>query len=171
LLSGLRRRDLDRPPGRLGFGLLKDTHNLGLKFRKIEREHRTAWMEDEVATLGKHRDVEAQSLAHSALDAIALMGFAHYFAGCESYPRARRARIGLRLLRGEEPTHRGRLALAARAVGALIISVLLQAQASQRLALGTALGLALIWFWRGLPAGLVLGVVRVARLGHHGYAG
>ena len=36
-------------------------------------------------------------------------------------------------------------------------------------------GLTLIWFWRGLPAGLILRVVRLVlgslRLVHHGYAG
>jgi len=105
LLSGIRRRGLNQSLGRIGFSLLKDTHNLGFKFRKIESEHRTAWMEDQVVTLRKQRGVAAQGLSHATLYAIALMGLTHYFAGCKSHPRTRYARIELRVPWREEPAH------------------------------------------------------------------
>jgi len=127
-------------------------------------------MKDQIAACGKQGGVTAQNFAHAALDAIAFMGFPHDFPGCKSHPGAGGDSIGLLFPRCEEPAHGGGLALAARVIGALIISVLLQAQARQ----GSALELALNWLGGGLPAGLVLVVVRVvqiARLVHHGCAG
>jgi hypothetical protein len=66
---------------------MKNTHNLSFKFPKFDGENGAAWMEDEVAALGQQVDVAAQSLAHAALDAIALMGFAQDLAGSEANPR------------------------------------------------------------------------------------
>jgi len=156
----MRRWGRSKSPGRFGSRLLKDTHNLGLKFRKIEREHRAARMEDKIATLREQRNVSPQGLAHATLDAIALMGLAHNFAGCESHTRGWDDPVGLLFPWGKEPAHGGRLTLAACRVGALIISVLLQAQASQRLALNCG--------GASPPAGLVGGGVQLV---HHGNAG
>jgi len=45
--------------GRLGACLLKDTHNLRLKFLEIDGKHRTARVQDQVAALGQQLDVPA----------------------------------------------------------------------------------------------------------------
>ena len=124
-------------------------------------------MKNQVETRRKQFRVTAKHLPHAALDPIALMRLTHNLTGCQSNPRTRNICIGLRFARGQEPAHGRRLALAPRLVRALIISMLLQAQASQRL----LRKLDLIWFWRGLPDGLVLGVVRFVLPGHHGNVG
>ena len=118
----------------IGLGLFKNTHNLRLKLRKFHGKHVAARMEDEIHSHGQQVGVAAQGLAHAALDAIALVGFAHHFAHSE--PDARRRRnlgAGYRLWR-EEPTHRSRLPFTARGVGAHKIGVLTQPCTSQCLA-------------------------------------
>jgi hypothetical protein len=69
-----------RHAGRFGFRLMKDTHNLGLKFRKIESEHVAAGMEDEIAIVGQQVHMAAQGLAHATLNEVAFMGVAEHFA-------------------------------------------------------------------------------------------
>jgi hypothetical protein len=64
--------------------LLKDTHNLRLKFRKFDGEHDAARMEDEIEALRQQVDVAAQGLAHAALDAVALMRLAQHLARGEA---------------------------------------------------------------------------------------
>ncbi len=55
---------------------MKDTHDLGFKFREFESHDETAGMQDEVETYGKQLYVATKTLTHAALDAIALMRFA-----------------------------------------------------------------------------------------------
>lgn len=90
-------------------------------------------MQHEVTTIGKQFDVAAQHFTHAALDAVALMGFAEHLAGRKS--NARRT-CGNSLGR-KKPAHRRRLSLARIGVDALIVGVLLQADACERL---TSLG-------------------------------
>jgi hypothetical protein len=89
--------------------LMKDTHNLRLKFREFDGEHEAAGMEDEIEALGEQVDMAAQGLAHPALDAISLVRFAHHFADGEPQARPnRQRRPGVSgLLRANEPTHGG----------------------------------------------------------------
>lgn len=123
------------PARRLGGGLFKDTQNLALKLRKVHGEHDAARMKDEIAAWRQEIDVATESLAHAALDAIAFVGLADDLADRETDARCRwSARIS-HDLRGEEPAHGRGLPLAAGGVGALIIGVLAQARARQRLAL------------------------------------
>jgi hypothetical protein len=68
--------------------LLKDTHNLRLKFLEIHGQHGSARMENEVAARGQQVQMPAQGLFHASLDAIAFMGFAHHLAGGEADARA-----------------------------------------------------------------------------------
>ena len=75
---------------RLGVGLLKDTHNLGLEFREFDGEHRAARMQDQIEAQGQQVHMAAQHLAHAALDAIALVRFAQHLAGGEPNARAGR---------------------------------------------------------------------------------
>jgi len=85
--------------------------------------------------------VAAKSLAHAALDAVALVGFAHHFANGETDARRGGKICGFSFrrlrsdLRGKEPAHRGGLVLAAGCVGAHIVGVLAQARARQALTL------------------------------------
>ena len=72
---------------RLGLGLLKDTHNLALELRKFHRENSAARVQDEVEARGQKIDMAAQSLAHAALDAVALVSLAHDFAYGEADAR------------------------------------------------------------------------------------
>ncbi len=76
---------------RLGFCLLKDTHNLRLKFRKFDGEHRAAGMQDQVEAAGQQVQMAAQGLAHAALDAVALMRLAQHLARGEPDARTRDA--------------------------------------------------------------------------------
>ena len=77
---------------RLGACLLKNTHNLGLKFREFRGEHRAARMQDQVEALGQQVHVAAKHLAHAALDAVALVRLAQHLAGGEPDARAGRLR-------------------------------------------------------------------------------
>jgi hypothetical protein len=70
--------------------LMKDTHNLRLKFREFDGEHEAAGMEDEVEALGQHVDMAAQGLAQAALDAISFVCFADHFADGEPHARPNR---------------------------------------------------------------------------------
>ena len=83
---------------RLGLCLLKDTHNLRLKFREFHGEHGAARMEDQIAALGQQIHMAAQGLAHAALDAVALMRLAQHLAGGE--PDARACRRAARAVCG-----------------------------------------------------------------------
>jgi hypothetical protein len=120
---------------------MKDTHNLRLKFRKIDGEDETAGMEDEVGALGQQLDVPPQDVAHAALDAIPFMGFAQHLAYGETHAGSKwqlqwQARGNeARLLGRQKPTHGRRLPLAAGSIGALIIGVLPQTLAGKGLAL------------------------------------
>ena len=84
---------------------------------------------------GTEIDVAAKSLAHAALDAVALVGLAHDFTDGEADARLAWRAPGfsglLGGLRREEPAHRSGLALAGGSVGAQIIGVLAQARAHQ----------------------------------------
>ena len=76
--DGIRSRSHAR---RFGLGLLKDTHDLCLKFREFDCQYRAAGMEDQIAPCGQQINMAAQGLAHAALDAVALMGLAQHLAG------------------------------------------------------------------------------------------
>ena len=126
-----------RPPRRFGICLVKDTHDLGFKFREIEAEDGAAGMEDEIAAGGQQVRVAAQDLAQAALDAVAVMGLAQDLAGGQAdtrrggkMDRGQRARGGLR---GQEPAHGSGLALAGGGVGALIVGMPGQTQAGKGL--------------------------------------
>jgi hypothetical protein len=94
-------------------------------------------VKDEIEARWKEIDVAAQSLAHAALDAVALVGLAHHFADGETDARRGGKICGFSFvrLRREEPAHRGGLVLAAGCVGAHIVGVLAQARARQALTL------------------------------------
>ncbi len=70
-------------------------------------------MEDEIGSIGKQVHVPAQGLAHAALDAIALVGFAKHFAGGQTHARPAWFRVsaawvagcGFTWSRREKPTH------------------------------------------------------------------
>lgn len=97
-------------------GLLKDTHDLRLKFHEFEGKHGAARMEDEIEAFREQLNVAAESLAETALDAIALVGLTEDFAGGEADPRRGGTCVtsiaGMRLPRGKKPAHGRRLALA-----------------------------------------------------------
>ena len=57
----------------LGICLLENTHNLGVKFREFERQHRPVRMKDQVAAGRQLVDMPPQHLAQPPLDAIALV--------------------------------------------------------------------------------------------------
>jgi len=122
-----------RAASRLGLCLLKNTHNLRLKFLEIERQHRAPWMQDQVAARRQQFHVAAKRLSHAALDAVPLMSLAKHLAGGEADTRASRG-LGNRAgsgPRSQKPAHGRRLALAAGRIGALIIRMLPQARAGQ----------------------------------------
>ena len=123
---------------RLGPGLFKDTHNLRLKLHKFHSEHIAARMEDQIEALGQKVDVAAQSLAHAALDAVALVSLAQHFADGEADARRGRS-AGARFagrLRRQKPAHGCGLPFAAIRVGAQIVGMFAQARSRQRLASG-----------------------------------
>jgi len=128
-------------PG-LGLGLLKDTHNFALKLREFHREDGPARMEDEIKARGQKIDVAAQSLAHAALDAVALVSLAHDFAYGKADARRSGSTRAFSCLRGclrrrrKKPAHRSGMPLAAGSVGAQIVGVLAQAGVRQSLARG-----------------------------------
>ena len=72
----------------LASGLVKDTHNLILKFREFQRQHNAPWMQDQIEAGREHFDMTPQHLAHAPLDAIAFMRFAEYLACGEPHTRA-----------------------------------------------------------------------------------
>jgi hypothetical protein len=118
---------------------MKDTHDLGFKFRKFDGEDGAARVEDKIATLRQQVDVAAKDVSHTTLDAIALVSLADDLAHGEPDAgafRLHRARAGIRLTRSEEPTHRRGLPFAGGSIGALIIGVLAQAHARQGLRRG-----------------------------------
>jgi hypothetical protein len=121
-------------------GLLKDTQNLPLKLREIHGEDDAARVKDEIEARRQKINVAAESLAHAALDAVALVGLADDLADSEADARGNRSSRALKGLRGDlrgkEPAHGSGLALAAGSIGAQIVSVLAQARIRQSLALG-----------------------------------
>jgi hypothetical protein len=122
-------------PG-FGLGLLKDTDNLTLKLREFHGEDRAPRVQDEIETRRQKIDVSAQDLAHAALDAIALVGFAYDFANGEADARRGWSECFFSRLRRQKPAHRGRMPFAAGSVSAQIIGVLAQARVRQSLARG-----------------------------------
>ena len=74
--------------GRFGMRLMKNTHNLGFKFRKFESEDGSAWMEDQIAALRQQLHMAAQRLSHPALDAIAFVGFTQNLADGKANARS-----------------------------------------------------------------------------------
>ena len=69
-----------------GAGLHKDTHDLGLQFRKIEHKYGTAGMKNQIRCRREEIQMAAKRLAHASLDAIALVGLAQDFAYGEPEP-------------------------------------------------------------------------------------
>jgi hypothetical protein len=116
--------------------LLKDTHNLGFKFREFHGQHTTARMKDQIEAGGKKIGVAAESLAHAPLDAVALVGLAHNFAHRESHTRWGQSicRGAAGRLRRKEPAHGCGLPFAARSIGAEKVRVPAQARTGERLA-------------------------------------
>ena len=125
---------------RLGLGLFKDTQNFPVKLREVDGEHDAARVQDEIEACGQELDVAAKSLAHAALDAVALVGLADDFTDSEA--DARRGWRGSAIsglldgLRREEPAHGSGLALAGSSVGAHVVGVLAQARVHQSFTLG-----------------------------------
>jgi len=86
-------------------------------------------MKDEIAVRRQEFEVTAKGLAHAALDAVAFVRFANDLAHGQPHARARHCRR----LRGQEPGDGWRLPLAACRVSALIISMLAQTNAGERM--------------------------------------
>ncbi len=112
-------------------GLLDGAEDLGdftLEDGELKIEHGTAGMEDDIDGRSKQREVFADGLAHTPLDAIAVDGLPHDFAngeadaGCCEVGRLTGMRIRFRP-KGEEVAHLLRELLAARLVDALVIGV------------------------------------------------
>lgn len=90
----------------LGGCLLKDTHNLALKFRELYGEHNPARMKDEIVSHGNEVNVTAQSLAHASLDSVAVVSLAQHLANGQSNSRTGWASsIVVGCLRRQEPAH------------------------------------------------------------------
>ena len=121
---------------RFGLSLLKDTHNFAFKLREFHREDGAARMQDEIEARWQKIDVAAQSLAHAALDAIALVSLAHDFAYGEADARRSGSKRAFSYLCREKPAHRSGMPLAAGSVSAQIVGVLAQAGVRQSLAMG-----------------------------------
>jgi hypothetical protein len=123
-------------------GLLKDTHNFALKLREFHRQDSAAWMQDEIEARWQKIDVSAQSLAHAALDAIALVSLTHDFADGKADAWRGRSKRAFSCLRGclrrwrQKPAHRSGMTLASSSVSAQIVGVLAQAGVRQGLARG-----------------------------------
>jgi len=79
-------------------------------------------MEYEIEAGGEQIHMAAQCLAHAALDAVALMCLADYFAYRKPNARA----VDLHCLRSQKPTHRCGLVLAPGSIGSLIVGVFAQ---------------------------------------------
>ena len=124
---------------RLGPGLLKNTHNLRLKFREFHGEHDAAGMKDQIEARGQQIHVAAQGLAHAALDAVALMGLAQHLARGEADARPQPEQLAPSVrLRRQKPAHGCGLPLAAGRIGALIVGVLAQARRPPGIGAGQA---------------------------------
>lgn len=80
--------------GLFGICLLENTHNLGIKFREFERQHRPVRMKNEVTACRQQANMVPQHIAQPALDAIAFVSLAEDLANGESDARDRR--LGLR---------------------------------------------------------------------------
>ena len=115
-----------------GAGLHKDTHDLGLQFRKIEHKYGTAGMKNQIRCRREEIQMAAKRLAHASLDAIALVGLAQDLAYGEPEPWRMWSCAGLG---SEKPTHGCGLVLARASVSALEISMVAQAKRHQRLLL------------------------------------
>jgi hypothetical protein len=126
----------NRHPLRFDICLVKDTHNLRLKFRKFYGENETAGMKDQIASLGQQINVAPQCFSHATLDPIALVSFANYFAGRKTNARRGSVMRIIYLSWSQKPAHRRGLPLAPGRIGPLIVGVLLQAQTCQRLRAG-----------------------------------
>jgi len=113
--------------GLLSICLLENTHNLRIKFREFERQHRSVRMKDQVAAARQLVDMPPQHFAKPPLDPIALVRWTEDLADSKSDSRACR----LTLCR-QEPAHRCRAALPSFSVYALKIRVPAQSRASQR---------------------------------------
>jgi hypothetical protein len=126
-------------------GLLEDTHNLALKLREFHSEDGAARVQDEIEARGQKIDVAAQSLAHAALNAIALVSLAYDFAYGKADARRGGSERALSCLRGclrgwlrrrrQKPAHRSGVPLASGSVSAQIVGVLAQTGVRQSLAL------------------------------------
>ena len=77
-------------------------------------------------------DVATQSLAHAALDAIALVGLAHNFAHCEADARRTRHGRAIVALRRQKPAHARGLMFASCCVGTQIVGMFAQARTPAR---------------------------------------
>ena len=113
----------------LSLCLMKNTHNLRLKFRKFKGEYKPPGMQDEIESRGQHVSMAPQCLAHPPLDAVAFMRLTEYFSRSKSHTRPdRQWRPGVcGSLPGQKPAHGRGLPLAASGIRALIIGVPLQA--------------------------------------------
>lgn len=117
---------------RLAIRLFEDAHDLRFQLSEIDRKQAAARMKYQVEALGKQVYMPAQGLSHAPLDAVAVMRLAQRLPRGD--PNARAA--GARSLRGKEPAHGCGLAPAAGRIGALVVGVLAQTCACQRLTAG-----------------------------------
>lgn len=113
--------------GLLSICLLENTHNLRIKFREFERQHRSVRMKDQIATARQLVDMPPQHFTKPPLDPIALVSWTQDLADSKSDSRASRL-----TLRCQKPAHRCRTALPSFSVYALKIRVPAQPRASQR---------------------------------------
>ena len=90
----------------LGICLFENTHDFGFEFREIHGEHNSPGVQDQVVSRGNERDMAAQRLAHAALDAIAVVGFAQHLTRGEADAGADWARDAFcGRLGSQEPAH------------------------------------------------------------------
>lgn len=113
--------------GLLSICLLENTHNLRIKFRELERQHRSMRMKDQVVAARQLVDMPPQNLAKPTLNPIALVRWTEDLADSKSDSRASR----LTLCR-QEPAHRCGTTLPSFSVYALKIRVPAQPRAGQR---------------------------------------
>lgn len=132
--GGRRRRQRGSSSG-CGARLLQNTHNLGLQFGKFHRQHGAPWMENEIEARGQQVNVQAQRLAQTPLDAIAVMRLAQHLAYGQAYARPGNFPGTHGRLRSQKPAHGCRLLLPCCGIGALKIAVPAQTRAPQAQAL------------------------------------
>jgi hypothetical protein len=75
---------------RLSLCLMKNTHNLRLKFRKFKGQHKPPGMQDQIESSWQHVSMTPQRLAHTPFDAVALVGLAEHLARSKSHTRPSR---------------------------------------------------------------------------------